>query len=661
MKRSAWFIAVITIISMLVDASCFTANADEQWLWPLNGHYHITSAFGWRTLEGKSDYHAAIDINDMNIAYAPVYASKSGSVSYKWVSGAGNCVFITHSDGYVSRYAHLDSYVDGKPTYVRQGQLIGYVGNSGGNYPYHLDFRISTDGTGSTAINNMPKDRSMHTYNSYTGKTTYELSYIYDTSLYNNGEPTHKHSYDLASETCKSCGEKFTRSYADINKDYKVIKNNVSIKSEPYSDIGEVYTRVGGGTTVQVKRSFKNVYGNTWYEVSYGKYTGYMYSGNLESQSELKINLTDYPKSVKVGSGYGLRGTISSNYNLKQVKGYIKQGDSTVQSSTDSPSGKTMDVRTANLNNSLLFNRLSAGNYKLVVEVTDESGKKISVSKDFSVYAEQTKVGSSLSINLEKYPVTLDQGSSYGLRGSVTSNYNISVVKGYVKNSGGSTVLSSTDKPNSTYMDIRTANLNDKLVFNNLSAGNYTMVVEATDTSGRVMTVKKDFTVKGIGSSSLNSGSSNTVSGTSVTGTVNIPSSWDNLSIRSGPGTSYNIVGSMNQGARCTVYPDKASNGWYYVSYNGVTGYASGSQIIIGSSSGTSNSVSNTRTGVVNIPSSWDNLSIRSGPGTSYNIVGSMNQGARCTVYPDKTSNGWYYVSYNGVTGYASGSQISLQ
>ena len=378
-----------------------------------------------------------------------------------------------------------------------------------------------------------------------------------------------------------------------------------------------------------------------------------------KAASTLSIDLTDYPQSIKVGSNYGLRGTITSNYNIKKVTGQIEKGNSVIQSSTDTPNSTSLNIKSANLNNNLVFNSLSAGEYKLYIEAVDCSGKKISVTKKFTVNKSKSEQkqssDSTLSINLEKYPVSLNVGSSYGLRGSVTSNYKISVVKGYVKNSSGKTVLSSTDKPNSTYMDIKTANLNNDLVFNNLSIGSYTMIVEATDTSGRVATAKKDFSVNAKPVSQGNA------SGTAVTGTVNIPASWDNLSIRSGPGTSYEIVGSMNQGAQCTVYPDKASNGWYYVSYNGIWGYASGGQIKLGSNSGSGNSSASTRIGVVNIPASWDNLSIRSGPGTSYEIVGSMNQGAQCTVYPDKASNGWYYINYNGITGYASGKQINLQ
>jgi len=77
-------------------------------------------------------------------------------------------------------------------------------------------------------------------------------------------------------------------------------------------------------------------------------------------------------------------------------------------------------------------------------------------------------------------------------------------------------------------------------------------------------------------------GNSNTSLGKSVIGTVDIPSSWDNLSIRSGPSTNYQIVGSMNDGVRCNEYTSKSKNGWYYVEYNGIYGYASGNCINTG-------------------------------------------------------------------------------
>lgn len=372
----------------------------------------------------------------------------------------------------------------------------------------------------------------------------------------------------------------------------------------------------------------------------------------VKAESTLSVNLDKYPVTLNAGSGFGLRGSVTSNYNIALVKGYvINSSGQTVLSSKDTPNSTSMDIRYARLNNDLVFNNLGAGNYTMKVVATDNSGRSVEVSKAFTVVSNTNSNSSSLSINLEKYPVTIDVGSSYGLRGSITSNYNISVVRGYVINSSGQTVLSSKDTPNSTYMDIKPARLNADLIFNNLSAGNYTMKVVAADTSGRTVEATKNFTVK-----AKDVYVDSSPNGDGVTGTVAIPSNWTDLSIRTGPSTNYQIVGSMPNGAKCTVYPNKTSNGWYYVNYNGIWGYASGKQINLNSSS-----ASNTRTGIVNIPSSWTDLSIRTGPSTNYQIVGGMPNGAKCTVYPDKASNGWYYVEYNGVAGYAAGNRINLQ
>ena len=311
-----------------------------------------------------------------------------------------------------------------------------------------------------------------------------------------------------------------------------------------------------------------------WY-ISTSAYShGRADSNTSNDDSALSIDLTSYPTSLKQGSNFGLRGTISSNYYVKQVKGYIKSGSTTVQSTVDNTNSKSVNVRNLNLNNNLIFNNLGTGDYTLIVSAVDNSGKTVTVTKNFSVYAEQTRADSSLSINLTRYPVTLDAGTSFGLRGSVDSNYSIARVRGYVKDSNGSVVLSSNDTPNSTSMNIQYADLNNSLVFNRLSPGSYTMIVEATDTSGRVVTATKDFSVR-----SKETYTDNSSSGSGVDGTVQIPSSWDDLSIRTGPSTDYTIVGSMPQGARCTVYPDKANGGWYYVEYNGVQGYAAGNKI----------------------------------------------------------------------------------
>ena len=54
-----------------------------------------------------------------------------------------------------------------------------------------------------------------------------------------------------------------------------------------------------------------------------------------------------------------------------------------------------------------------------------------------------------------------------------------------------------------------------------------------------------------------------------------------NLNIRDYPSTGGQIIGSIPDGARLTIYGD-VGNGWYVVHYNGVTGYASRQFIVVG-------------------------------------------------------------------------------
>ena len=54
-----------------------------------------------------------------------------------------------------------------------------------------------------------------------------------------------------------------------------------------------------------------------------------------------------------------------------------------------------------------------------------------------------------------------------------------------------------------------------------------------------------------------------------------------NLNIRDYPSPGGQIIGSIPDGARLTIYGD-VGNGWYVVHYNGVTGYASSQFIVVG-------------------------------------------------------------------------------
>lgn len=76
----------------------------------------------------------------------PVVASASGTVTvarpFGWNGGYGQYVVISHPNGTQTVYAHLSSVIVSQGSYVVQGQVVGYSGNTGRSTGAHLHFEI---------------------------------------------------------------------------------------------------------------------------------------------------------------------------------------------------------------------------------------------------------------------------------------------------------------------------------------------------------------------------------------------------------------------------------------------------------------------------------------------------------------------------------------
>ncbi len=82
-------------------------------------------------------------------AGTPVHAIGDGLVVARGFSGGGgNAIKIKHNGVYTTSYMHLRGYARGlhKGSYVRQGEVIGYVGSTGLATGPHLDFRVYRNG-----------------------------------------------------------------------------------------------------------------------------------------------------------------------------------------------------------------------------------------------------------------------------------------------------------------------------------------------------------------------------------------------------------------------------------------------------------------------------------------------------------------------------------
>lgn len=218
------------------------------------------------------------------------------------------------------------------------------------------------------------------------------------------------------------------------------------------------------------------------------------YNGSTVSQpaaSSLGISVTSHPTRIKLGTAWGMRGSVTSNYKITRVDGAIyNAGGQKVMSSVDYPNATSMDIRYSQVNNALIFNNLPVGTYRLKISAADASGKTQNWEVGFEVYTDST-----LNINMTSSPSSIAKGKCFGLRGTVSSNYTITGVQGEILNSSGAVVDSTWDSPNSTSFNVRYGNINNYLEFNWLARGSYTLRVTAYDASGRSVTWTRGFNV----------------------------------------------------------------------------------------------------------------------------------------------------------------------
>ena len=106
----------------------------------------ITSEYGWRTLYGKPNLHAAIDIS-MPIG-TPVYSVAPGRVA-KVIhsnSGGGNQIIVHHQINgkyYTSYYCHLSSINVSIGSIVTKDSIIGKSGDTGNSTGPHLHLGLA--------------------------------------------------------------------------------------------------------------------------------------------------------------------------------------------------------------------------------------------------------------------------------------------------------------------------------------------------------------------------------------------------------------------------------------------------------------------------------------------------------------------------------------
>lgn len=119
---------------------------------PLSGG-SFTSGYGtrWGKLHAGVDWGCPVGTT--------IFASSGGVVTRaSWFSGYGYCVEIKHSDGKMTRYAHLSSIKVSVGQSVSQGETIALSGNTGRSTGPHLHFEIHVNGSAVNPLNYVNKN-----------------------------------------------------------------------------------------------------------------------------------------------------------------------------------------------------------------------------------------------------------------------------------------------------------------------------------------------------------------------------------------------------------------------------------------------------------------------------------------------------------------------
>lgn len=121
--------------------------------WPVKGR--VTSDFGLRThpILGEELFHNGIDI--ANAEWVPIQATADGICTYSGDRGTyGITVDLTHrSTNCLTRYAHLADVAVRKGEWIKRGDIIGYLGNTGRSTGPHLHYEVHQNGRVQTPWN----------------------------------------------------------------------------------------------------------------------------------------------------------------------------------------------------------------------------------------------------------------------------------------------------------------------------------------------------------------------------------------------------------------------------------------------------------------------------------------------------------------------------
>lgn len=146
----------VTEIMIIGTSPAPTANSSGNLIWPTDYSGGISSDYGGRQLFGSYDFHLGVDI--INDYGNDIWAADSGVVTHAgYHYSYGYYVDIEHANGMLTRYAHMSWIYTYTGAEVKQGDVIGAIGQTGVATAHHLHFEVRIDDVTVDPLNYLPE------------------------------------------------------------------------------------------------------------------------------------------------------------------------------------------------------------------------------------------------------------------------------------------------------------------------------------------------------------------------------------------------------------------------------------------------------------------------------------------------------------------------
>lgn len=425
----------------------------------------ITSYYGYDSSTYNGRIHPAIDIGK-SVSNTVVVAVADGDVErVNYNSRWGHYIWIKLKDEkyngeavYVG-YHHLRKapFITSGP--VKQGDVLGFVGNTGISSGVHLDFRITYNHRvekGGTDIYSPKRNyRNGEMPSDFADKYAYFLDPVNDVNY-----SFEKHTCKSWTNTgvCTSCGKSYLETAAYDNDrvlfkgaltpstgSFFLLGDYSEFRALPYDASLKLPFKAAGKpapSIVQITPAakVKNHYGNVWYECWISSsltttplkayiYSSYVNTDKAQIKNDISTSNVAAPPSTLTygGNGHHIYGTVNSGNRLSSVTLGVylaSSGAATAQVKTISNiNAKSYDLHQNDYD--IYFSRLPVGDYLFKISATDIHGGKYSEQHAFSVRAKNTPVYTVRILNT--YSSSSSSGSGGEIKRTVTSGSSLNL------------------------------------------------------------------------------------------------------------------------------------------------------------------------------------------------------------------------------------------